>query len=246
MPEVPPPRLRSALAGAVAPLLLAALAAACFAPHIPMEEMDDLYRRAVRDAAVAEPGEVAELPPITPDNPHLVWRRGRVAVVAWVLDAGRFRPGHGMVLPAEIWVTPVPAVRERCRRIETGKRELNLRLEQLLGRPPGAAAGRRFVELWVEPGHLFRPCPDPEITDRRCETSFAAVTGEVAPGHRQWFERHAATAYGRPGRPWTRLGYTYDWGDPYGELGVPELVVRAGTAVLVEGVWESREYCRPE
>ena len=39
-----------------------------------------------------------------------------------------------------------------------------MRLEKLLGLPPNSGK-TKFVEIWVRPQDLFRPSPDPEITD---------------------------------------------------------------------------------
>ena len=35
-------------------------------------------------------------------------------------------------------------------------------------------------------------------------------------------------------RIWTQLGYTYDWGNPYNEIGVSEFVVKPGTTIRID------------
>jgi hypothetical protein len=52
-------------------------------------------------------------------------------------------------------------------------------------------------------------------------------------------------AYDDPskGYPWTRLGYTYDWGNPESEVGLSEFVVAAGSMVGIEAVSDNETYC---
>ena len=45
--------------------------------------------------------------------------------------------------------------------------------------------------------------------------------------------------------PWTRLGYTYDWGNQASEVGLSEFVVWAKTTVKVESVTQNADYCQP-
>lgn len=62
----------------------------------------------------------------------------------------------------DIWVTLAPELQTRCSDTTFGQGDLSLRLKQLLGMPPSAEE-TAFVEFWVRPEDLFRPCPDPEI-----------------------------------------------------------------------------------
>lgn len=222
----------------------------CGSMGIPWGTMRSRYQLAIRDAEVAEPDEVAhDLTAITLGEPGLLWKGTgkdrRVLVVTWT-DSRRFdrKVGRAVALREEQWVTVAPQVQRFCRPIDTTRHELELRLEQLLGLPPGRGS-RRFVELWVRPADLFRPCPDPEITDHECRLEGApgAIPG-VDDAHRRWLEAWKRKAYRRGGFPLTRLGYTYDWGNPYSEQGLSEFVVRPRATVLVADVEPTREYCR--
>jgi len=46
------------------------------------------------------------------------------------------------------------------------------------------------------------------------------------------------------GYPWTRLGYTYDWGSNAGEIGLSEFVLRAGSAALIQSITATNDYCQ--
>lgn len=62
------------------------------------------------------------------------------------------------------------------------------------------------------------------------------------------FQEHVAkkteSSHGEKGYPWTRLGYTYDWGAPGAEVGEDELVLRPGAEVEVVTAPTTEEYCK--
>jgi hypothetical protein len=69
------------------------------------------------------------------------------------------------------WVTVVPELKNLL-----GKSPTLLRLDQALGLPPSAAGqtldNTCILELYISPGNLFRPSPDPEVTDQEAELHF--------------------------------------------------------------------------
>ena len=104
--------------------------------------------------------------------------------------------------------------------------------------------------MWVNPRDLFRPCPDSEISDTRCEVQFSQ---RVWRAHQYWFIDKMLTSYGdwlcqcaerNRGYPLTRLGYTYDWGSLDTEAGASEFVIRKGAEVEIKSVTETIEYVR--
>jgi hypothetical protein len=129
-----------------------------------------------------------------------------------------------------------------------------LRIAQLLGLPPAAATTgdsgeyKYMLEMWVSPQDLFRPCPDTEISDTVCETGFPmdafrmldldnkvrATEGTdygVFKTYSSWFNNRARNIYttGSSPYPWTRLGYTYDWGSS-NHSGLSEFVLHGRKA----------------
>lgn len=218
----------------------------------PVMDLATTYAAALQDAKVAEPDEIFDgLTAITPDNTNLAWQNERVLMVTWTSWNGYDGlVGQETKLGREVWVTATPQLQTFCQSYAaTPEMPLTLRLEQLLGLP--ANNGKtRFVELWVSPADMLRPSPDGEIDDTTAEL--------VIPGperfpsqqdyefHRDWFNlQMSLQAYDDPskGYPWTRLGYTYDWGNPESEIGLSEFVVAAGSTVAVEKVYSHTEYC---
>jgi hypothetical protein len=212
------------------------------------------YSEAIRDAKVAEPSEVStQLTAIVASSARLLWKgtapHRKALFVSWT--ASSFydaKIGEEIRLPNEAWVTATPELQDFCHALAKGApaRDKGLapasvaRIEQLLGLPAGGGKDR-FLEIWADPSDVFRPCPDPEITDHECSLSFPA---SVSPEHVTWFNNKKASSYGDNGYPWTRLGYTYDWGSSAGAVGLSEFVVRKGAMVEIKAVSSNGEYCR--
>jgi len=150
-----------------------------------------------------------------------------------------------------LWVTVVPELKN----FFIGKTcpPSLKRILQLKGMNP-ALEYSIMVELWVYPKDLFRPTPDPEITDHEGELSVKIAEGNwtfpsdsnafltlidkplyIEYGtsdpvkYKDWFIDNAQNIYNRSGDdvskwgfPWTRLGYTYDWGNPDDHVGLSE------------------------
>lgn len=101
----------------------------------------------------------------------------------------------------------------------------------------------------LEPGTPQDAAPEQgSVQDAELEPDFAleqdwdAVLRQAqAHGaqYRRWFDHQALIAYGRQdGYPWTRIGYTYDWGnaqpdDSRSKYGVSEFMIPLGTKVEV-------------
>lgn len=235
---------------ALSPVLLAVLATslvACgSAPKPPRDELGDLFRAAIADAMVVEPGEVVDdLTVLAEGEDGLPRRGGQVLVTTWAEERWLRRPGRRVIAETDLWVTPGRELAELCRRLDTSPFEQRLRLEQLLGLAPGDGRSRRMVELWVWPEDLFRPCVHPAVTAVRCDPDRVAPE-EVPEAHRRWLEETARQYHRAPaagGYPWTGLGYTFDWGDPYTEVGLTEWVIPAGAEVTVARVEPTGAYC---
>lgn len=220
-------------------------------------ESGSRFERAL-DTAMS-PGEedvVRDLVPLAPDGTDLVWDRGadpaRVLVATLTGYGGYADDVAGSCrLCANVWVSPVPQLRDRCRRFDRRGRPLRERLWQYLGlRPDGGAD--TVVELWIDPGDAFRPCPDPEVDDRTCRLGLPVVPSADAAGteagrraldHARWFRSKFDAYYDDQPYPWTRLGYTFDWGGDATRIGASEYVVRDQSVVGVSSVMPADDYC---
>ncbi len=216
------------------------------------------YIDAIQDAKVAEPGEVYRyLVAINPkEKGRLKWdnEKKRVLVVTWT-DWNGYDDNVKLTMTNDrkTWVTTVPELKDFCQRTEIIKSEVELRLEQLLGLPPNSDK-TRFVEMWVRPDDLFRPSPDPEISDHVADLDFSESNKikKQSKGHLKWFDDYhlwfddlKEKAYKYNGYPWTRLGYTFDWGgDPNSDVGLSEFVIKKGAEIEVKSITKTQDYCK--
>lgn len=120
-----------------------------------------------------------------------------------------------------------------------GVNNWTLRLKQLLGKAPDFD-GTYFTVFWVPVKDVFRPAfvPDPtnDVMNVAYPSSFEEDRSESAMWFKKWFDKTRSQAYRREGGfPWTRLGYTYDWGrTDGGKYGLTEFIVREGAEIEVK------------
>ncbi len=212
------------------------------AARLDQNDIQHAYDCAVKDASKAEISEISNsLHPINSKEDLVVahWARLPTEDGSDALQAGNhFRPNW------DIWVTLVPDFQKFCTSLpseikDTGK--LTLRLEQLLGLPPNNGKVR-IVHMRVHPADLFRPCPDPEVTDTHCGLKYP---DGVTPEHRVWLNKIRSNTYSPPkAYPFTALGYTYDWGNSETNVGLSEYLIKQDSEVTVESVATTEEYCR--
>ena len=196
----------------------------------------------------------------------IIWEdpdKSRVLVVAFMSASDYdkyYKAGMGeesYSLQKSLWVTVVPEMSS----FFVGKEcpPTKKRLMQVLGlHPKWSADYNVLLEMWVQPKDLFRPAPDPEITDHESElatrvsfTDYWVYPSDINPflcidpfalfrknsrvaaeTFKEWYGVKAATSYstegdiGDWGYPWTRLGYTYDWGNADNHVGLSEFIIR--------------------
>ena len=224
------------------------------------------YCDALIDTKKAEPEEIwRNLTAIVGHNKKLIWENqkvnSRVLVSTWTSwDGYEKNLGQSMTTTRDVWVTVVPDLKEFCTQYNSnknssGKVALPYRINQVLGLTPEEAEKnqkRKLVQIWVEPKYLFRPTPDPEITDREAELNFPSshLFMSVSNKYKYWFFYQWFTN----DYPWTRLGYTYDWGkhrdwkkiDPNrpAHVGLSEFIIRKGTSIKIHSVSKIEDYCR--
>lgn len=128
--------------------------------------------------------------------------------------------------------------------------DLSIRLDQLLGLAPNPSdTSRQFVQMWVKPADLFRPCPDPEIGDTSCELYLPSTDSKRMVGtmsYREWFVNNIYEAYYEASnQPWTRLGYTWDWNKNNREhIGLSEYIIEPGAVVIIQDIAPTVDWVR--
>jgi hypothetical protein len=165
------------------------------------------------------------------------------------------------VLGKGLWITVVPELRNYfwtrpCGACPPGKE----RVVQLIGLNPRNSYDV-IVEMWVNMEDVYRPAPDPGTTAHMADVAAQldqtiTVWGQVCKiwafpdpwlffstdqSYQMWFAYNAATTYYNPTTPkntapWTRLGYTYDWGNPKNHVGASEFMIRLHPNLVQQGI----------
>ncbi len=209
-----------------------------------------IYRQAITQAMSPEPSKIYDsLVQIVPSNKKLSWKaingEDYILVATWTSKPQFYQPyidsAYYPTKQYEIWITTSPQLLERFRKDKP--KDTVMRLRQMLGLPPNAQY-THFVEFWVRPADLFRPCPDNEITDGTCGLCFPATADST---YKAWINNGRISRY-YPCElynkyPWTQLGYTFDW-NPKNKrhIGLSEFVIKPFSNVVVNAVYTTQQY----
>lgn len=210
----------------------------------------DEYHQSILSAMAPDSSKIFNrLISLNSDNTEIEWKsiegENYVLMLSWKQNVSYYLPyvGNGLYNTGAypIWVTASPELLKRMKTETATDKEL--RLKQLLGLPPDSEYSY-FVEFWVKPEDVFRPCPDKEITDTRCELCFPAQTESA---HIAWINTNRIDRYYQcelyDKYPWTQLGYTYDW-NPQNKshVGLSEFVIGSNKNIRVNAVYTTEEY----
>jgi hypothetical protein len=212
------------------------------------------YAKANLDAANPRPETIHNgLVSISKKNKDLVWKEFNgekyVLTVSLKTDTTYYynnSKGFYNTTDYPVWVTAIPYIQQTCQAYTYPTvEEKKQRMFQLLGMPPNGKQNY-FIEFWVKPENLQRPCPDNGIKDTKCGLK---LPKKVTPEYRKWFNETRAIQYtipnGRyPGYPWTQLGYTYDWNpENKSHVGMSEFVIPEKTDCIRGKIYTVEEYC---
>lgn len=206
---------------------------------------------AIKDTSKPEPCERStNLIPITKYNPRLIWNDDRVLMVSWKRSClpeqkclASLQPGNQYQVQGNyaLWVTAVPEIKNfilmqdyLLKPTQTTQELSDLlvpRLEKYLGLKPNSNYAK-FVEIWVNPKDLIRPCVDQEVNDPQCN-----IPNTKHPIDPKLMEN-------TKGYPFTGLGYTYDWGNPNTDIGASEFIVKEGATVIIHDIKSTGDYLR--
>ena len=209
-----------------------------------------LYEQSIAEAMSPDSAKVCStLVEVSGKNPDLIWKEiegnNYILVVTWkqnvsyyqpYLDSSFYNTGN-----YPIWITTAPELLNRMK--EEQYTDADQRLRQLLGLPPNSVYSY-FVEFWVKPSDLFRPCPDKEITDNACSLCFPQNTDSL---HQVWINDNRVSRYYdcelENKYPWTQLGYTFDWNpENKKHIGLSEFVIQKNANIVVKQIYTTTDY----
>ena len=199
------------------------------------------YEQAVVDALTAEEKEVKPLVSLTKEDGRVTYddQTDRVLLAFWTNQPEAFKKDTQTTLEeytyayADLELAAWGAVNK-----DNLKNNKEKRLIQLLGLPEGGK-GTNFVVAWVTPERVLRAAYQPDAQDGKMAVAFEETADQ---GFTTWFDAQINANYFTTPRPWTRLGYTYDWGKAGDDhYGMTEFVIPSGTKVTVKDVLTNEE-----
>ncbi len=217
------------------------------------------YRKGLEHASHPRPASVCNgLTVVDATNNKLVWKtidgKTYVLAVTWKADTtyytkkDNYNASTGLYSyntgNYPVFITAAPYLKEEQYGNYSDKK-LTLRLDELLGLPPTAHYSY-FMEVWVRPEDMFRPCFDPSVGTSACE--FAPSKQDASRGdHMAWLYKYMYDSYSDTmitGRyPFSHLGYTYDWNPKNkAHTGLSEFVIGTNKDIFIKKVYTTRSY----
>jgi hypothetical protein len=208
-------------------------------------DRDSLYREqftaAVKNAKSLTADDIFPLVSIdgSSDMAQLSGDNSQVVLVTWHNNPDAFKDGETISHTEKvIWAFTDKEFIKWFRENHTKVDDWDMRLKQLIGMSP-ESDNNYFTVFWANVTDVFRPAYYPEINSGLMNTTFSNSleedTSENAMWFKNWFDKMSSTAYTEHGgHPWTRLGYTYDWGNPSSKYGLSEFIVKEGAPIEVK------------
>ncbi|GHU57398.1 hypothetical protein FACS1894133_0680 [Clostridia bacterium] len=196
------------------------------------DSVKTLYDNAVRDAVFADDSEILPLVSLTPDDPLTTWNdKGQVLLLTFHKYPESYVAGADYTTEyGEVWTFTDKEIAKWYRENKEGVTDWTARFKQVIG-VPFDKEYTHFSAVWVTPSDVKRPAYETDVTK---QLSGAKLPEDVDPAFKTWFEGNIIWSYFDSWYPWTRLGYTYDWGNPGKEYGLSEFLIRKDATVTVE------------
>lgn len=224
-----------------------------FTKHEPSDpassnvDLQQLYQASIEDATTADSSEVCDsLWAINSSNTKLVWSTINNEQYVLVGNLENYPDYYSNTSSfnslSVIWVFLPQQMKSRIFSLPIQNNDTLLRISQLLGLPPYNTYGN-IIELWVRPTDLFRPAGDNEIDDN---TASAYLPANADSNYVIWYNQNIYDSYfaNWTHYPWTRLGYTYDWGNHAPEVGLSEFCIKKNSLVYIKKLYRATEYLR--
>ena len=200
--------------------------------------LDAKFDAAVKDASEALEEEKFTVVTLDDFSDKVSWNadKTQLLVVSLTSNPDSYKEGETVKADSVVWVVNEKELLMWFQDHKDGVRDWDLRFKQLFGEPRTSNVSH-MAFLWVSPNDLMRPAYVPDVKAYDMRTSFEgsdADNTERMMWFKNWFDARAAKSYEGPdARPWTRLGYTYDWGSDAEKYGLTEYIVTPGANMEV-------------
>jgi len=195
------------------------------------------WEMAMTDAVFAEDEEIHPLVTLTLEDNRVIWNdaEDKVLLATWHNYPDECSPGTAIGEYGDIWATSLGEMKNWFLENEEQITDWELRFSQILGVHENEGY-TRFTAFWVSPQDVVRPAFVTDVT-KQMENDYSLVTGEW----KEWFDSNILYSYFESNYPWTRLGYTYDWGGTQ-EYGLTEFLVRDPSQTEIVFTYTTEEF----
>ena len=199
------------------------------------------YETAITDAADVREDKIYPLVTVTRESEGISWDRDSTHVLVITFhDRPDIYDTDTLVMSQEVWAVSEKELYSWYKANKEGVKDWDVRLKQLLG----ISAKKKFTHfsaLWVKPADLVRPAYQTDVTvdsmTLKFDESFDdySVDKDFKVSFKHWFDKTRTRSYDKKnGYPWTRLGYTYDWGSSDKKYGLTEFLILKDSHVRVQ------------
>lgn len=199
------------------------------------------FEGAVVDALQAEQTEIHKLVCLTKEDENITYdeENDRVQLIVWSESPqNTFKKDEQITFENYTYAYPdLELLAWGNANADALKKDKEARLCKLLGMPERGAKST-FLLVTVAVERVLRPAYQPDAQAGNMNLSFEQTVGQ---DFITWFNGEMTNNYFVSPRPWTRLGYTYDWGveADKGHYGITEFVIPAGTKVTVKAIYSN-------
>lgn len=196
--------------------------------------IDARYQAAIKDAADVSEEKIYPLVTISESSDKVTWNSNKSKVLMAVFTGNPDTYAEDATIKFEkaTWAVSERELYLWFKEHGNGVRNWPFRFKQLFGMPRNATE-THFAFVWVDPNDLMRPAFVSDVANSEMKTTldenagYSSEDAERMKWFKNWFDETSASRF-RPGdgaRPWTRLGYTYDWGNRNEKYGLTEFII---------------------
>ncbi|MGN1060527.1 MAG: hypothetical protein ACI4QN_02225 [Candidatus Coproplasma sp.] len=192
----------------------------------------DKYNAAVKDAMIAEESEIKELVTLTENDEMVSWKDGKVLLLTFHKYPDSYVEGETTVTGSwYMWTVTDKEMIAWFAKYGDTVVDWSVAFNQLLGMPL-SSANTHVSAVWVDVNSVIRPAYQPDPTK---QLTASDLNGNSLGEYKEWFNSNILISYYSSwGQyPWTRLGYTYNWGGD-NEYGLTEFLVLKNSTITVE------------
>ncbi len=197
-------------------------------------DYETLFENAVLDAMNAEKSEIMPLFPLEAESEMTTFNQSgeRVLLLGFHNHPEVYVEGTDISMSdGEIWCFTDKEIASWYKNNKKGVSDWSMRFKQLVGLSPQKEI-THISAFWARPGDVIRPA---HITDvSQSDMTLCFDKQNLSEYYKRWFDNNILSSYYEDLRPWTRLGYTYDWAKGYMEYGLSEFIIEKDSDVIVE------------